>query len=211
MESKTEIRQRIRRQRRHVGLRERTHAARRLVSILRRSRVYGRSRRIACYWAIDGEIELTAFLLRAHRDGRALYLPVLSHGPSGRLRFHRYRPGARLRANRFGIPEPVPRQSSRIACQRLDLVLLPLVAFDRQGHRLGMGAGFYDRTFAFLRQRRGRWRRPQLLGVAFSFQQIAELPVEPWDVPLAGIATENGLMRCRAARRPSVAEEPSID
>ena len=209
-ESKTEIRQRIRRQRRHVGLRERTHAARRLVSVLRRSREYRSSRRIACYWAVDGEIELNAFLMRAHRDGRSLYLPVLSGKRSGYLQFHRYRPGECLRANRFGIPEPVARPSRRLACQQLDLVLLPLVAFDRQGQRLGMGAGFYDRTFAFLRQRGARWRRPRLLGVAFGFQQVAALPVEPWDVPLAGIATENGLLRGRAVRRPNAGKEIPI-
>lgn len=198
MESKAEIRRRIRRQRRQLRLRERTHAARRLTAVLRRSRLYRHSRRIACYWAMDGEMDLSAFVQRAHQDGRAIYLPVLGHGQAGNLRFHRYRPGERLRANRFGIPEPMPRQSNRIACRRLDLVLVPLVAFDRQGNRLGMGAGYYDHTFAFLRQWHGRWRRPRLLGIAFSFQRIAELPAEPWDVPLAGVATERGLIRCRA-------------
>lgn len=201
MESKTEIRCRIRWQRRHLSLRERTHAARRLAAVLRRSRLYRHSRRIACYWGVGGEMDLGAFLQRAHQDERAIYLPVLRRGPIKGLRFYRYHPGERLRVNRFGIPEPMPRQSNRIACRRLDLVLVPLVAFDRQGNRLGMGGGFYDRTFAFLHQWRGRWRHPRLLGVAFSFQKIAELPTEPWDVPLAGIATERGLLRCRAAGR----------
>lgn len=199
MESKAEIRLRIRRQRRQLGLRERTHAARRLTAVLRRSRLYRHSRRIACYWAMDGEVDLSVFLQRTHQDGRAIYLPVLRQGSDRNLRFHRYHPGEHLRLNRFGIPEPVPRQSNRIACRRLDLVLVPLVAFDWQGHRLGMGAGFYDHTFAFLRQWRGRWRHPRLVGVAFSFQRITELPVEPWDVPLAGIATEQGLIRCKVA------------
>lgn len=198
MDSKAEIRRGIRRQRRQLSLRERTHAVHRLTAVLRRSRWYQHSRHIACYWATDGEMDLGAFLQRAHQDGRAIYLPVLERGPVRNLRFHRYHPGEHLRVNRFGIPEPLPRQSNRIACRRLDLVLVPLVAFDRQGHRLGMGAGFYDRTFAFLRQWRGRWRHPRLLGVAFSFQRIAELPAEPWDVPLAGVATERGLIRCRA-------------
>ncbi|HET8700052.1 MAG TPA: 5-formyltetrahydrofolate cyclo-ligase [Nitrococcus sp.] len=201
MESKAEIRRRIRRQRRQLGLRDRIHAARRLAAVLRRSRFYRHSRCIAGYWAADGEVELGAFLQHAHQDGRAIYLPVLRRAPAKNLRFHRYHPGERLRVNRFGIPEPIPRQSNRIACRRLDLVLLPLVAFDRQGHRLGMGAGFYDHTFAFLRHWRGRWRHPHLVGVAFSFQGIAELPAEPWDVPLAGVATERGLIRCRVADR----------
>lgn len=195
MESKAELRRRMRRQRRQLGLRKRTHAARQLAAALRRSRLYGRSRRIACYWAADGEMDLSAFLQIAHRDRRAIYLPVLGYGPVNDLRFHRFHPGERLRVNRFGIPEPMPRGSNRIACHNLDLVLVPLVAFDSRGHRLGMGAGFYDRTFAFLRRWRGRWRRPQLLGIAFNFQRVAELPVEPWDIPLAGVVTERGFIR----------------
>ncbi len=201
MESKAELRHRIRWQRRQLDLSERTRAARRLTAVLRRSRWYRHSRRIACYWATDGEIDLSDFLQQAHQDGRAIYLPVLKQKPAKTLRFHRYRPGEGLRANRFGIPEPLPQQANRIACRDLDLVLVPLVAFDGQGHRLGMGAGYYDRTFAFTRHRRGRWRRPRLLGIAFSFQRIAELPTEPWDVPLADVATEQGLSRCQIERR----------
>ncbi|EAR21347.1 5-formyltetrahydrofolate cyclo-ligase [Nitrococcus mobilis] len=201
MESKAELRHRMRRQRRQLGLCERTRAARQLTAVLRRSRWYHHSHRIACYWAMDGEMDLGAFLQRAHQDGRVIYLPVLQKKPTKSLRFYQYRPGERLRANRFGIPEPRPRQANRIACRDLDLVLVPLVAFDQQGHRLGMGAGFYDHTFAFLRHQRGRWRRPRLLGIAFSFQRIVELPVEPWDVPLAGVATERGLTRCQIENR----------
>lgn len=210
MESRAEIRRRMRRQRRQLGLRERTQAARRLAAVLRQSRLYRHSRHIAGYWAVDGEIDLSAFLRHAHQDGRATYLPVLSRGPSRNLRFHRYHPGARLRVNRFGIPEPAPRPSNQIACRRLDLVLLPLVAFDRHGHRLGMGGGFYDRAFAALRQSRGRWRHPRLLGVAFSFQRIAELPAEPWDVPLAGVATERGLIQCKSAHHPTPLKPSTI-
>lgn len=201
MESKAELRHRIRWQRRQLGVGERTRAARRLAAVLRRSRWYRHSRRIACYWATDGEMDLSGFLQRAHQDGRAIYLPVLQQKPAKKLRFHRYRPGEHLRANRFGIPEPLPQQANRIACRELDLVLVPLVAFDAQGHRLGMGAGFYDHTFAFIHHQRGRWRRPRMLGIAFSFQRIAELPVEPWDVPLAGVATERGLTRCQIEHR----------
>ncbi len=73
----------------------------------------------------------------------------------------------------------------------LDALILPLLAFDTQGQRLGMGGGFYDRSLAALRHRR-RWRRPRLLGVAHGFQEVSELPREPWDVPLDGIVTEQG-------------------
>jgi len=76
----------------------------------------------------------------------------------------------------------------------LDLILLPLVAFDKSGHRLGMGGGYYDRTLAFLAHRR-LWRKPHLLGTAYQFQQLETLPTQPWDIPLDGIATEQGVLR----------------
>ena len=71
----------------------------------------------------------------------------------------------------------------------LDLVLVPLVAFDDRGNRLGMGGGYYDQTFAFLSQRQ-HYRRPTLLGVAYEFQRLVALPVQAWDIPLDGVATE---------------------
>jgi 5-formyltetrahydrofolate cyclo-ligase len=118
------------------------------------------------------------------------------------LVFVGWRPGGELRRNRFGIGEP---RGPRLPWRRLDLVLLPLVAFDAGGGRLGMGGGFYDRTFAALRARRGQWQRPALVGLAHGFQRVAALPREAWDVPLAAVATERrwwgvspaGTGRCR--------------
>jgi 5-formyltetrahydrofolate cyclo-ligase len=76
----------------------------------------------------------------------------------------------------------------------LDVILMPLVAFDGQGNRLGMGAGYYDRTLAFLRHRR-HWRKPRIIGLAYEFQRMPALPAEPWDVPLDGIITEAGFYK----------------
>jgi 5-formyltetrahydrofolate cyclo-ligase len=78
----------------------------------------------------------------------------------------------------------------------LDLVLTPLVAFDAQGHRLGMGGGFYDRSFAYL-LRHSRWLRPRLIGLAYDFQRQTRLPHQPWDVPLHAIATDHRLYLSR--------------
>lgn len=89
--------------------------------------------------------------------------------------------------NRFGIPEPV--QSRRHPPGILDLVVVPLVGFDAKCNRMGMGGGFYDRCFAhrLARQHSG----PRLVGLAFDCQQVDELPVEPWDVPLDAIVTQS--------------------
>jgi 5-formyltetrahydrofolate cyclo-ligase len=109
-----------------------------------------------------------------------------------RMRFAELDLGARLGTNFFGILEPDP--SRLIDPRQLDLVLTPLVAFDDDGVRIGVGRGYYDRCFRFLRARR-TWRRPKLLGVAYELQHLAVIPPEPWDVPLWGAVTEARVRR----------------
>mgnify|MGYP001805942608 CR=1 FL=1 len=127
---------------------------------------------------------------------KRFYLPVLSplkkRQTGGQLWFARYRVGDRLRPNRFGISEPIGRGRHLIQPRRLDLMILPLVGFDAQGHRLGMGGGFYDRTLAY-RQRHSQWRRPRLIGVAHECQRLDQLEPRPWDVRLDAILTESRL------------------
>jgi len=150
---------------------------------------------IACYLSNDAEVDLTSLVDCAWTMGKTVYLPVLSTTHHNRLHFLPYAPGDTLVANGYGIPEPVSHSRRVTALARLDLVLTPLVGFDPWGNRLGMGGGFYDRTFAFLR-RRQYWRKPHLLGVAFDVQRSpVELPHQHWDVPLEGIATESGVSR----------------
>jgi 5-formyltetrahydrofolate cyclo-ligase len=108
------------------------------------------------------------------------------------MRFVRFRTDSVMRVNRYGIAEPEPRAAEALAVRRLDLVLLPLVAFDELGWRLGSGAGFYDRSLHHLREGR-RWRRPKLIGVAYECQRVERLQPDRWDVPLDGIVTERGL------------------
>jgi len=139
--------------------------------------------------ANDGEMELSALLRRALRYGKRCYLPVLRRN---RLTFAPYRSGDRLTPNRFGIPEPVLPAKGWAPAARLDLILMPLVAFDARGNRLGMGAGFYDRTLGFLNLRR-RWRRPRLIGVAYDFQRAPDITPAPWDVALDLIVTEKNI------------------
>jgi 5-formyltetrahydrofolate cyclo-ligase len=96
-----------------------------------------------------------------------------------------------LRRNPIGIAEPSGHQ--QLGARWMNIILLPLVAFDRRGNRLGNGAGFYDRALAF-RARRRHWRGPLLLGLAFSAQAVDHIDREPHDVPLDGVITENGPM-----------------
>ena len=145
---------------------------------------------MACYLANDGELDPAPLVRRLRSSGREIYLPVLD-GPL--LRFAPWTEGEPLRRNRFGIPEPATRHRARSAL-RLDVILVPLVVFDDAGNRLGMGGGFYDRTFARLQDRRA-WRRPRLVGVAYGFQRVETLSARSWDVRLCGVVTERGYQR----------------
>jgi len=154
------------------------------------------ARRIAAYLPADGELDTTPLIERAWEMGKRVYLPVLLPHGAKRLWFARYTPDTQLIRNRFGIPEPARATHTRVAPLSLDLVLTPLVAFDAQGHRLGMGGGFYDRSFAYL-LRHNRWLRPRLIGLAYDFQRHTRLPHQPWDVPLHAIATDHRLYLSR--------------
>ncbi len=147
---------------------------------------FRRAQRIGLYFAYGGEIDPEPLRLLIQRLGKRCFLPVLHPLGAPRLHFVAWCEGQPLRRNRFGILEPCLQRPAPL--WSLDLILLPLVAFDHQGNRLGQGGGFYDRTLAPLR--RASRRRPRLIGLAHSFQQVPKLEPAPWDVPLQGIATE---------------------
>ncbi|RLK48203.1 5-formyltetrahydrofolate cyclo-ligase [Alkalispirillum mobile] len=185
------LRQMMRARRRAQPLAVRRKAARALARRVSRHPLLRNVRRLAAFLPADGEMDPRPLVHRLHRRGVRVYLPVVRPGTRV-LRFRAWRPGQALRRNRFGIPEPLPNSTPLLRPVELDLVLTPLVAFDGRGGRLGMGGGFYDASFAFL----GRWRwrtHPRLVGVAWSFQCVPELPLAPWDIPLHGVATERGI------------------
>lgn len=164
-------------------------ASQRIAEQLQRHPVYLTSRRIAFFWPNDGEIDLTRALIRALAKHKHCYLPVLYSGGENRLLFGKFRVGATLKLNRFGIPEPNLARDGWLFARQLDLVLTPLVAFDDQGNRIGMGGGFYDRSLHQLNLP-GIWRRPYVLGVAHEFQHLEHIGRNDWDVPLHGVVTD---------------------
>jgi 5-formyltetrahydrofolate cyclo-ligase len=94
-----------------------------------------------------------------------------------------------MKPNRFRIPEPRHNRRQQRKVWALDLVLLPLVGFDRHGGRIGMGGGFYDRSLAY-RGVRKKWHNPTLLGLAHECQQVDRLALASWDVPLKATVTD---------------------
>ncbi len=160
-------------------------AAKRLARRVCKHSDFRRARTLALYIAADGEIDPRLIANRAAKLGKRIYLPQLHPHEKNRLLFVRWRPGEFLHRNRYGIPEP-SRCRAHAKPWQLDLVLVPLVAFDPAGHRLGMGGGYYDRTFA--RVRTAHWpRRPRLCGLAHRLQAVARLSPAPWDVPLTRV------------------------
>ncbi len=182
------LRKLIRARRRALRPAQQRAAARRLGRTVVASQSFRAARRIALYITADGEIDPAPICRAAWRRGKQVFLPVLHPLRHNCLIFVRYRESDRLLPNRFGIPEPTLLRHS-IAPWQLDLVLMPLVAFDAAGNRLGMGGGFYDRSFAVTKAL--RWpRRPRLCGLAYRLQRVAALPVNSWDVPLARVFTD---------------------
>lgn len=145
-------------------------------------------KRIACYLSNDGEIDPIYIIEQAWFQAKQVYLPVLSPFRNSLL-FAPFEPGSKMCLNKFGIPEPACHPRYWLKAQQLDLVLLPLVAFDESGNRLGMGGGFYDRSLAHLKLRR-HYRKPYLIGLAHETQKTGKLSTQNWDIPLDAIATE---------------------
>lgn len=150
--------------------------------------------RVAGYWAVRGELSLHRLLAQLHARGQRYHLPVLTDESA--LRFAPWKSGDPVHPNRFGIPEPSVRANTPLAPEQIELVLVPLLAFDRSGNRLGSGAGYYDRSFAFLRQGE-RPREPLLVGIGYAFQEVPALEREAWDVALDFVCTERELIECR--------------
>lgn len=191
-DTKQAIRQRQRQQRRQLTTDGQHRAAEQLAALISRQSWFERAHRMAFYLASDGELDPAPLMAQAQSAGKITCLPFLDPVHHDRMHFLPWRQGETLVPNRYGIPEPDLHLTHACPAWTLDVVFLPLVAFDRQGHRLGMGGGFYDRTFARLRRARGN--APLLVGVAHSFQEEDNLPNEPWDVPLHAIATERELI-----------------
>jgi len=183
----------MRQKRRALSHQQRDYFARQFAHRFSKTQLFINSHNVAFYLANDGELDPLHLMRIAWSMGKSCYLPVLSAPYQKKLLFAKYHEGDPVVFNRYGIGEPVIAACSRVRARQLDLVLTPLVAFDAQGNRIGMGGGFYDRSFAFLRQRR-QWIKPRLVGVGYGFQQIDTINDESWDVPLSAIATDNGLI-----------------
>ncbi|GAA78455.1 5-formyltetrahydrofolate cyclo-ligase [Pseudoalteromonas fuliginea] len=152
-----------------------------------KSKKTNKTEHIAIYLSNDGELDTSLLIKELWNLNHHIYLPVIHPFNGTNLLFQRYEKNSPMRANRYGIFEPKLNCSQICPLPALDYLLMPLVAFDKQGNRLGMGGGFYDRTLARLHEQ--NWQKPQLIGLAHECQKVDVLPIESWDVPLKTIIT----------------------
>jgi 5-formyltetrahydrofolate cyclo-ligase len=182
------LRAKLRAQRRTVSPLQRFHAARLVAEQVDRAFHLRAGQRIAVYSALAEELDSRPLMSLASSRGCEIYLPRIDR----RTRTIRFVAASNVtRANHLGIAEPVG--SRVIGARWLNLVFLPLVGFDAHGMRLGMGGGYYNRTFAF-RNLRSAWRAPKLIGIAYAFQQVSMIEPAAHDVMLDAVVTEVGVI-----------------
>lgn len=160
-------------------------AARALAERIVELPAYREAGSIAAYFAVNGEIDPSVVVDAALAAGKKVYLP---HIDGETLLFAPYFHGQKMRSNHFRLLEPDVDKAAMLAPPELDLVLVPLVAFDRERNRIGMGGGYYDRSFAF-RQDAGQ-NSPRLVGIAHELQRAETLEPQPWDVRLDLVVTD---------------------
>lgn len=186
------LRRRIRERREQLDADRRRAASIAVAEQLKARPFLRHARHVAAYHAVGGELDPSPILEHCLSAGASVYLPVLDTKEPRTLRFRQWSPESAMVRNRLGIPEPdgTPARDAR----RLDVVLMPLVACDRRGNRLGMGGGFYDTTFAWHSEEQPDL--PHLVGMAYDFQVVEQLTAMPWDVPLNFIATPDAVITC---------------
>ena len=194
--SKSQYRQRLAAQRRALTADQVQQAAQRVAGRVWRLPVLARSQRLALYLPVSGELDCTPVISAAWRRGRDVFLPVVI---GTELRFAPFAPDSQLLHNRFDIPEPACSDHEWRSAREMDVIFAPLVGFDTEGYRLGMGGGYYDRTLAFLALR-ANFRRPHFIGLAYAFQEIGAVPHKKHDVQLEAVVTDAACFSCR--RRP---------
>tara|TARA_B100000902_G_scaffold74411_1_gene79371 strand:- start:327 stop:932 length:606 start_codon:yes stop_codon:yes gene_type:complete len=148
------------------------------------SKYFKDANNIGCYLSTEYEVSTDIIISSAHKTNKNLYVPKIKQGHA--MDFVKMTLNSNMVKNRYGIHEPL--YEDIIDANKLDIVLVPIVAFDEKKNRIGMGGGFYDRKFKYIKNTKKKY--PLLIGVAFECQKVKKIKPENWDVKLSAIVTE---------------------
>lgn len=193
---KAALRRALRSLRSSIPRDEREAAGRLLARHALRGKLLSRKRRIGFYMPAKNEIDILPLLDRARRMKVDCYLPIVPGRGHRKLWFIRLGDRAAWTVNRYGIPEYQHAPARKVRAWQLDILFMPLLGFDAQGWRVGMGGGYYDASLASLGKRRA-WKTPRRVGVAYAAQQVDRVPRDIWDIPLSAVLTERGYLAVR--------------
>jgi 5-formyltetrahydrofolate cyclo-ligase len=168
-----------------LGSAEREWASNKIADTVVRSSWFRRSKLIACYLPMQEEVDTWPLIDRAWRMKKRVFAPIVEKNFT--LQFRELSAESTLVYNHYGLPEP--HDGEIIAPRSLDLVLTPVVAFDAECNRLGMGGGYFDRTFSFLKHRKFLFH-PKLIGLAYSCQRVEKIAPSPWDIRVFCVVDE---------------------
>ena len=186
MDARVTLRKKLREYRAKLSPHDQTLASQKITQQLIHNPLFQKSQLVAAYIAINQEIDPELIIKTAWENDKNCYLPVLREK---QLLFSLYKKNMPLIKNQFNIPEPPLSPESIIEPGHLDVVLVPLLGFAPNGERLGMGGGFYDRSFSFLLNGI-RPAKPYLIGLAYEWQKLESFESSAWDVPLNAVVTE---------------------
>lgn len=164
---------------------ERQNASVIIVKTVVHSSWFRRAKLLACYLSTDEEVDTWLLIERAWRMKKRIFAPVVNK--NNVMHFCEITPESNLFLNQYGLYEP--REGELIAPRNLDLVITPVVSFDHEGNRIGMGGGYFDRTFSFLRHR-NHLLHPKLVGLAFACQRVDKITANPWDIQVFRVIDE---------------------
>jgi 5-formyltetrahydrofolate cyclo-ligase len=192
--SKSALRKKYRDIRSKISATDRQKAAHAAAILFAKQPFFIKAQNIACYLPFKDEFDSLPLIEQIWLAKKQCFLPVLSQiNNQNSLIFVRYNYGDSLRVNQFSILEP-SNVTRTISPEQLDVVIMPLVAFDKHGHRLGTGGGYYDRTFKFILEPAAK--TPRMVGLGYAAQEADELPADPWDIKMTNVITENDIVNC---------------
>jgi 5-formyltetrahydrofolate cyclo-ligase len=187
--SRKQLRAQLRRRRQSISQNDQTVASEALATLALSLPQWESAQKIALYAASDGEIDTTAIAQYCFTANVQVFLPIV--GDDKQMVFAQWQQSDKLSKNHYGIAEPAPH-SAQQPLSNMDIIFMPLVAWDKAGNRLGMGGGYYDRALA---NHSGR----TLIGLAHQMQEVAALPQQNWDVSLDMVITDREIYYCKEA------------